>query len=251
VSTQRPSSFLSGIRAFGPCLVMLTVPNVAAAGQVTQLRHQSSESGCTADITQLPIPAGSLTGYGTSSTTQIPTTLNCGGPPCVSNGSCSAPAPACGQTTNGVDNCGTGCTKTGGVCACVPDGSCSAAAPACGTTTYGVDNCNNSCSKTGGACVCVPNCSCAASTCNGTTCSDGCGGTCNGTRGNPGPWAPVGTIGHLEYCQGGNISDNMANCYCGNTSCGIQGHPGVPCGQCDPNADPPQILEHPCSQAGP
>lgn len=37
-------------------------------------------------------------------------------PPCVSNGSCNAPTPACGQTTTGVDNCGKSCTKTGPAC---------------------------------------------------------------------------------------------------------------------------------------
>ena len=34
----------------------------------------------------------------------------------------------------------------------------------------------------GGACNCVPDCGCAANTCIGNTCSDGCGGTCDGTK---------------------------------------------------------------------
>lgn len=37
-------------------------------------------------------------------------------PACVSNGSCSASAPACGTTTSGVDNCGNACTKQGVAC---------------------------------------------------------------------------------------------------------------------------------------
>lgn len=76
-------------------------------------------------------------------------------PVCTPNGSCSAPAPACGTTTSGVDNCGNACNKTGLNCpppACVSNGSCSAAAPACGTTTTGVDNCGNACSKQGSTC---------------------------------------------------------------------------------------------------
>jgi hypothetical protein len=36
--------------------------------------------------------------------------------------------------------------------ACVPDGSCSAPSPACDQTTYGTDNCGNPCSKTGPTC---------------------------------------------------------------------------------------------------
>lgn len=36
--------------------------------------------------------------------------------------------------------------------ACISDGSCSAPVPACGTTTFGVDNCAVSCSRTGPAC---------------------------------------------------------------------------------------------------
>lgn len=35
---------------------------------------------------------------------------------CTSNGTCSAPAPSCGQTTTGVDNCNNSCTRTGPAC---------------------------------------------------------------------------------------------------------------------------------------
>jgi hypothetical protein len=36
-----------------------------------------------------------------------------GGPACIPDGSCTAPTPACEQTTSGVNNCGTACTKVG------------------------------------------------------------------------------------------------------------------------------------------
>lgn len=37
-------------------------------------------------------------------------------PPCVPDGSCDAPDPACGETTDGADNCGNSCQKTGPAC---------------------------------------------------------------------------------------------------------------------------------------
>ncbi|MBI4060395.1 MAG: hypothetical protein HY403_03090 [Elusimicrobia bacterium] len=101
---------------------------------------------------------------------------------CVPNGSCGAPAPACGAVSYGVDNCGTHCTKVGGACACVSNGSCSAPNPACETTTNGVDNCGNPCSRVGGACACVSNGSCSAVplNCGGGIVSgvDNCGTVC-------------------------------------------------------------------------
>lgn len=103
---------------------------------------------------------------------------------CVPNGSCSAPTPACGTTTTGVDNCGNSCTKTGAACSCTSNGSCSAPAPACGTTTSGVDNCGNVCTKTGGTCACVSDnsCSAPAPACGTTTTGvDNCGATCTKT----------------------------------------------------------------------
>lgn len=42
--------------------------------------------------------------------------------------------------------------KTETVSSCVSNSSCNASAPACGQTTFGVDNCGNSCSKTGAPC---------------------------------------------------------------------------------------------------
>ena len=74
---------------------------------------------------------------------------------CVPNGSCSAPAPTCGTTTTGVDNCGNACSKQGSACpqGCIPNGSCSASVPtACGQFNYGVDNCNNVCIRQSAAC---------------------------------------------------------------------------------------------------
>ncbi len=77
-------------------------------------------------------------------------------PACVpDNATCNAPAPACGTTTTGKNNCNLDCTKTGVACtpACVPTPNvCSATAPACGTTTTGVDTCDRACTKVGLAC---------------------------------------------------------------------------------------------------
>jgi len=39
---------------------------------------------------------------------------------CVPDGSCSAPEPVCGETTNGSDNCGNGCSRTGPACPVPP-----------------------------------------------------------------------------------------------------------------------------------
>jgi coenzyme F420-reducing hydrogenase delta subunit len=78
---------------------------------------------------------------------------------------------------------------------CIPDWECTSWSPTtcpsscsqsrtctdsnnCGLTT-GRPDLSQSC--TGGNC-CVPDCSCASSTCIGQTCSNGCGGTCAGTK---------------------------------------------------------------------
>ena len=52
-------------------------------------------------------------------------------PSCVPNGSCSAPAPACGQTSTGVDNCGNSCSRSGGACSVTPTSTVEL--PACPT----------------------------------------------------------------------------------------------------------------------
>ena len=58
---------------------------------------------------------------------------------------------------------------------CVPNGSCSAPNPACGTTTTGVDNCGNPCSKTGPPCPSCAGVNCSsrsAANCCADTCCD-------------------------------------------------------------------------------
>lgn len=58
------------------------------------------------------------------------------GPPGLAPGTCTAPVPA--------------------LTSCTSDGSCNAIAPTCGITTFGVDNCGTPCSKTGGMCPAPP-----------------------------------------------------------------------------------------------
>jgi len=118
----------------------------------------------------LPSPTSGTGSSGSSSTGNLTSThvyrLTCGNkarnlivnpddpPPtvCVPNPAlCSAPTPACGQTTYGTDNCSQ-CSKTGGTCACVSDGSCTAPTPSCEQTTWGVNSCGGQCSKTGSTC---------------------------------------------------------------------------------------------------
>lgn len=63
------------------------------------------------------------------------------------SGVCSSVSGSCGTCSGTTPIC------TNNVCvACVTDGSCSAAIPACGQTTTGLDNCQNSCTRTGAAC---------------------------------------------------------------------------------------------------
>lgn len=100
---------------------------------------------------------------------------------CISNGSCNAPTPACGQSTVGVDNCGTSCTVVGSPCVCVVT-SCNAAAPACNKTTTGTDNCGASCTKVGPKCCVSDSTKCGAvnpiTIGQVTTGKDNCGTTC-------------------------------------------------------------------------
>ena len=93
---------------------------------------------------------------------------------------CVAPAPACGTTTSGTDNCGSACTRVGSACAACVVTTCSAPAPACGTTTSGTDNCGNPCTRVGSSCAgCVPipiTCSAPAPACGTSTSgTDNCG----------------------------------------------------------------------------
>ena len=99
---------------------------------------------------------------------------------CVSNNSCSAPAPSCSrQTTSGVDNCGTTCYRyfnnqcnaqepscarrtttgrwtCGGSCTKTFNNYCTASDPSCGQTTRGRYVCGGTCARTGGACYSNP-----------------------------------------------------------------------------------------------
>ena len=59
----------------------------------------------------------------------------------------AAPNQSCTQP-----NCTSPNTCSSGVCTCTPDQSCSAPVPACGKITTGVNSCGGTCSRTGPAC---------------------------------------------------------------------------------------------------
>src|SRR3989339_490037 len=59
--------------------------------------------------------------------------------------------------------------------ACVPSCACAVNTPIGSTCS---DGCGGTCSGT----KCIPNCSCAVNTCTGQICSDGCSGNCSGTK---------------------------------------------------------------------
>ncbi len=89
---------------------------------------------------------------------------------CVPDGSCSAPDPACGETTSGTDNCGNGCSKTGDPCPPPPSCDYNHSYNECcsqgysrsvteytwsdgsGACYYDVGDCN----QRDGACGCIP-----------------------------------------------------------------------------------------------
>jgi hypothetical protein len=99
---------------------------------------------------------------------------------CSSNGSCSAPAPACGTTTSGVDNCGTSCTRTGAACSCVYGAwsSCTGACPT-GSQTRSRTSGPASCTDTTQSCSMSP--CCGDGTCDpGETCAS-CVADCSAT----------------------------------------------------------------------
>jgi len=54
---------------------------------------------------------------------------------------------------------------------------------------------------------CTPSCSCASNTCVGTTCSDGCGGTCSGTKADT-SWTPASST----YCSGYSYTQTGSPC---------------------------------------
>ena len=146
---------------------------------------------------------------------------------CVPDGSCSAPEPVCGETTNGSDNCGNGCSRTGPACPVPVDGGWSdwsSCSELCGGGTQ-TRICNNPSPANGGAdcsgpssqdcnqqaCACVPDGSCSAPepVCGETTNgSDNCGNGCSRT----GPACPVPpppsnpgrvTVTEPNYCVSG------------------------------------------------
>lgn len=67
-----------------------------------------------------------------------------------------------------------------------------------------LNECNKN-SDCGGVNVCTPACGCASSTCNGSTCGDGCGGKCNGTKNccvtNNGPYCSNGNTYKYNGCK--------------------------------------------------
>ncbi|MFA5888967.1 MAG: hypothetical protein WCW47_03720 [Candidatus Paceibacterota bacterium] len=67
---------------------------------------------------------------------------------------------------------------------CEPNGSCSAPTPACGQTTTGVDNCNNICSRTGPPCSTTGSCG-SRNTTYPTGITSYPGGSTYCSRGNP------------------------------------------------------------------
>jgi hypothetical protein len=138
-------------------------------------------------------------------------------PGCVSYGSCSAPDPACGKITTGVDDCGKECTRKGPIC---PPGSCGDG------VCNGTENCAicADCTCPAGCDMFEERCNCNA-VCTGLLCGpppgcvgpgweDGCGGC------NPG-WTCTPTVGCL--CDTGCTGKN-----CGADNCTPPGS----CGTC-------------------
>jgi len=85
--------------------------------------------------------------------------------------------------------------------------------PSCSSGDYlQFDGANWVCSGTG---PCTPDCSCAAVTCIGSTCSDGCGGTCAGTLvcGSC-PGYDECTPGGSGYGSPCSVDENCASCNC-------------------------------------
>jgi len=74
---------------------------------------------------------------------------------------------------------------------------------------------------TQGCTACFSNCSCASDTCIGSTCSDGCGGTCDGTLSQlPGTWSAWSSCSNcsqsrtctLGRCGGGCTGSSTQSC---------------------------------------
>jgi len=85
------------------------------------------------------------------------------------------------QCHSNADCCTNYCDSLG-LCACKEPGLfCANNSECCNNICY-----NNYC--------CYPDCSCAANTCIGSTCSDGCGGTCAGTKDCAAPPPAIGYV---------------------------------------------------------
>lgn len=83
-----------------------------------------------------------------------------------------------------------------------------------GATASGEYVCQAGYGLVGGVC-CKPDCSCAANTCIGSTCSDGCGGTCAGTK-DCGQWcgrcSTITTTTYVTwYDRNGGCDDDWFN----------------------------------------
>lgn len=122
----------------------------------------------------------------------------CSGGKCVSNctHNCSCAADTCYGSVCAA-SCGEACAGTKIDCGCNECLEDSCTGGGFFNDCYGVNNSTickknhySSCTKllnsTRATCYnsqcCLPDCSCAVSTCFGSTCSDGCGGTCEGIR---------------------------------------------------------------------
>jgi len=112
---------------------------------------------------------------------------------CASDGSCSAPAPACGQTTTGVDNCGNSCSADGAPCA--------AKQPDCDGTVDCKGVCNGPAvvDNFGNCCESRSNFTSWGACCHSPGIIDGKGECCYGTAGYP----------------GSGVSDSNGNCCVG------------------------------------
>ena len=103
---------------------------------------------------------------------------------------------------------------------CTP--SCGSTSSACIGTTWS-NGCGGTCYGTKNCGGCAPSCACSASTPVGSTCPDGCGGTCAGTK----PSTPKSyTCGSTSCTAGGstwntncNRDTNCKSCNCYNNRC--------------------------------
>ena len=101
---------------------------------------------------------------------------------------------------------------------------------------------------------CSRDCSCASSTCGGSSCSDGCGGTCPGTK--TCNVADCGACSSNGDCASGNCSGGQCapagvtiGASCGTNPCGGSG--GYSCGGSCTNPAPPSCFVGTCPKSCP